>query len=247
VSARSEAAARPLAAILPRGAVAAEIEAREEGGGTSEDGLFDSERASIASAGESRRREFADGRTCARRALGLLGIAPVAIPAEESGAPRWPAGVVGSITHKGDYRAAAVAPASQLRGLGIDAELNDALPDGVLASIALAGEREDVERLLAAHTEVRWDRLLFSAKEAVFKALAPIARGRTGLRAAAIALDGPSGTFTARPGPTGAWDAPEDVPVLAGRWLARGGLLIVAATIPHGYRAAVEPARSERR
>ena len=59
----------------------------------------------------------------------------------------WPEGVIGSITHKGTYRAAAVAPALALAGLGVDAELDGPLPGGVLESIALASEREEIARL----------------------------------------------------------------------------------------------------
>ena len=54
--------------------------------------------------------------------------------------PLWPAGVVGSITHCDGYRAAAVARATDLATVGIDAEPHEPLPDGVLAAIALPAE-----------------------------------------------------------------------------------------------------------
>ncbi|MFF1717797.1 hypothetical protein [Streptomyces sviceus] len=51
--------------------------------------------------------------------------------------PAWPDGVVGSMTHCDGYRAAAVAHAGEVLGVGIDAEHHLPLPEGVFASIAL--------------------------------------------------------------------------------------------------------------
>ena len=54
--------------------------------------------------------------------------------------------------------------------LGLDAEPNEALPDGVLDMIALEDEKARLAELTAAAPAVCWDRLLFSAKESVYKA-----------------------------------------------------------------------------
>ncbi len=75
----------------------------------------------VARAVEKRRREFAGGRDCARRALAALGIAPLAILSGERGEPLWPEGVVGAITHCAGYRGSAVARAGEVAALGIDA------------------------------------------------------------------------------------------------------------------------------
>ena len=71
--------------------------------------LFPEEQAVIANAVDKRRLEFTTARACARVALGKLGLPPVPIVPGPRGAPRWPAGVVGSITHCAGYRACAVA------------------------------------------------------------------------------------------------------------------------------------------
>jgi len=131
--------------------------------------LFPQEAASIAHAVPIRRREFATARTCARRALGQLGYAPMPIPVGERGAPQWPADVVGSITHCAGYRVAAVGRATAIRSIGIDAEPNLALPDGVLEAVTLHAERCQVRELLLEVPAVRWDRLVFSVKESVYK------------------------------------------------------------------------------
>jgi 4'-phosphopantetheinyl transferase EntD len=48
------------------------------------------------------------------------------------------------------------------------------LPAGVLGAIALPEEQAWVARLLAVRPDTHWDRLLFSAKESVYKAWFPM-------------------------------------------------------------------------
>nr|WP_284287855.1 hypothetical protein [Angustibacter aerolatus] len=72
----------------------------------------------------------------ARQALRSLGVAPAPLPRGERGAPAWPLGVVGSITHCDGYRGAAVAAATECAAVGVDAEPAAPLPDGVLATVA---------------------------------------------------------------------------------------------------------------
>jgi 4'-phosphopantetheinyl transferase EntD len=211
--------AEALAAIVPAGVVAVESDAPPG----EPPALHACEEALVADAVEGRRREFAEARACAREALRRLGAQAGAIPADSSGAPCWPAGIVGSITHKGSYRAAAVAWDEQFAGLGIDAELDAALPAGVLETIASAREIEEVERLLASRPGVAWDRLLFSAKEAVVKAAHPLGAGVAGARGVEVSLN-VEGSFSAtlsRPSLR-----------VSGTWAEARGLLVTAAGIP---------------
>jgi 4'-phosphopantetheinyl transferase EntD len=104
--------------------------------------LFPQEEALVARAVEKRRREFTTARACARAALLDLGLSPQPILSGERGAPLWPAGVVGSITHCDGYRACVVAHDAVWASIGIDAERNEPVPDGLLGDIALARERE---------------------------------------------------------------------------------------------------------
>jgi 4'-phosphopantetheinyl transferase EntD len=78
------------------------------------------------------RREFGTVRHCARKALLRIGVPPVPVLPDVDGAPRWPVGVVGSMTHCAGYRAAAVARSSELCSVGIDAEPHAPLPDDSL-------------------------------------------------------------------------------------------------------------------
>lgn len=160
--------------------------------------LFPEEECAVARAVDKRRREFTTGRACARSALAKLGVPAGPIPSGERGEPCWPPGVVGSITHCVGYRACAVAHGSEFLALGIDAEPHAPLPDGLLGDIALPEEAVWLDRLQENVPGVHWDRLLFSAKESVYKAWFPLARRWLGFEDALLNID--AGTETGAPG-----------------------------------------------
>jgi len=163
--------------------------------------LFPAEREAVGRAVEKRRREFTTARACARQALGQLGLAPVPIVNGDRGEPRWPDGVVGSITHTAGYRACAVARAAEVRSVGIDAEVHAPLPDGVLEQVAFGPELAMVADRGAG---VCLDRVLFSAKEAIYKAWFPLAQRWLGFEDVELSIDVGAGTFRAPllvPGP----------------------------------------------
>lgn len=152
----------------------------EAGGADEEDpadsALFPEEEILVARAVPRRRREFARGRACARRALVALGAPPVALPADAQRVPRWPPGVIGSITHTRDYVAAVVAWQHPGACLGLDAER--ALPrrsGDLLPLIARPRERALLDTLAPDLRPLR-GALLFSAKEAAYKCQFPSTR-----------------------------------------------------------------------
>lgn len=195
--------------------------------------LFPEEEAAIARAVPKRRMEFATARGCAREALARLGEPPVPILRGPEGAPLWPPGVAGSITHCADYRAAAVARTSDIITVGLDAEPDQPLPGGVLGAVSRPAERAHVADLAARRPDaVCWDRLLFCAKESVYKAWYPVAQEWLGFGDAEITIDAAGGTFTARllvPGPD---VAGSPLTALHGRWLAGRGLILTAIAVP---------------
>jgi 4'-phosphopantetheinyl transferase EntD len=136
--------------------------------------LFPQEQERMRQAVDKRVREFTTVRHCARTALDRLGIPPVPILPDKHGAPQWPAGIVGSMTHCDGYRAAVLARATDLATVGVDAEPHEPLPDDVLGTVSLPEERKRLGVLAAQQPEVCWDRLLFSAKESVYKAWYPL-------------------------------------------------------------------------
>ncbi|RSM99146.1 4'-phosphopantetheinyl transferase [Nonomuraea sp. WAC 01424] len=188
--------------------------------------LFPEERAAVRKAVAKRRREFATVRHCAREALAALGLPPAPIVPGRRGAPRWPAGAVGSMTHCAGFRAAAVAGAADVRTIGIDAEPHERLPERVFRMVARPEEAAMVRELSALRPDTCWDRLLFSAKESVYKAWFPLTGEWLGFLDGSLdfSLDG---RFHARL-------LPPDAPVteFAGRWGASAGLLATAIVVP---------------
>jgi 4'-phosphopantetheinyl transferase EntD len=155
-----------ISAILPREVAHFETTCEDLSGE-----LFPEEIPAIANAVTKRVREFTTGRNCARKALCRLGMAPSPIGVGPRNQPLWPPGIVGSITHCQGYVAAAVGRCGAIAGLGIDAEPHEDLPDDI---VSLIGTEMECSWLSTAPHGIHWDRLLFSAKESVFKAQFPL-------------------------------------------------------------------------
>ncbi|MYS06731.1 4'-phosphopantetheinyl transferase superfamily protein [Streptomyces sp. SID6041] len=196
-----------------------------------EAGLFPEEWPAVATAVPSRQAEYATVRACARDALTKLGQPPVALVPGEDREPRWPAGIVGSMTHCTGYRGAAVARDRDIAALGIDAEPNASLPDGdILRHVLASREEYDLLAILPARG-IAWDRLLFSAKECVYKAWFPLTGRWLGFDEAVVRIR-PAGTFEAQllvEGPTLDGRA---LAGFSGTWLHEDGLLLTAIAVP---------------
>ena len=186
----------------------------------------------IAKSVAKRRNEFITVRYCARLALEELGVSPAPILKGEKGEPCWPDGVVGSLTHCEGYRGAAVGRNDATRSVGIDAEPHDLLPHGVLDAISLPAERTELGGLPSG---MHWDRILFCAKEATYKAWYPVTRRWLGFEDAHI-------TFTVDDtGTTGGFESEilidpvavsgPPLTTLPGRWSVRDGLALTAIVL----------------
>ncbi|MDQ3576955.1 MAG: 4'-phosphopantetheinyl transferase superfamily protein [Actinomycetota bacterium] len=192
--------------------------------------LLPEEEPVIARAVDKRRREFTTVRHCARQALATLGLPPAPILPGDKGAPQWPDGVVGSMTHCAGYRAAVLAHAAEVITVGIDAEPHEPLPEGVLDVVSLPGERTRLAQLAVTHGAVHWEKLLFAAKESVYKAWFPLTHKWLGFSDADITLV-PDGTFAATllvPGPI---VAGVELRGFSGRWLVADGFVVAAIVI----------------
>jgi 4'-phosphopantetheinyl transferase EntD len=212
-----------IARILPSAAVAAESTGPLPDAGP---GLFPAEELAVRTAGPRRRAEFTAGRLCARTALAGLGVPGAPILPGPAGQPQWPAGVIGSITHCPGYRACAVAWATDVTAIGIDAEPDVELPGGLIEAVATGPERVWIRRQTAAMPAVRWARLVFSAKEAAAKLWYPLTGQWPGFGELAVSAT-PAGAFTVRLPATGPASAGRPV-IMTGRWLARDGLILTA-------------------
>jgi 4'-phosphopantetheinyl transferase EntD len=219
-------------AILPAAVVA--VSSRDD----IDVALFPEEEATLARAVEKRRREFTTVRACARQAYERLGLPPSPVVPGPKGDPSWSAGVVGSITHCAGYRACVLARAADVVAIGVDAEPNEPLPSGLLPDIARPEERPALRELARVSPGVHWDRLLFSAKESVYKAWFPLTERWLGFEDAVVTLDREAQTFAARllvPGPL---VEGRQLSQLSGHWLVRDGLVATAiAVLPAGRLA----------
>ncbi|GHE84079.1 4'-phosphopantetheinyl transferase [Streptomyces spiralis] len=229
-----------LANLLPTGVAVSEATADP-----ADAGLHPEELALVAHSVEKRQLEFGTVRWCARRAMEELGVEPGPVLPGRRGVPQWAPGVVGSMTHCAGYRAAALARAGQFTALGIDAEPDEPLPEGILESIALPEEMRWIRQLERAVPQVSWGRLLFSIKESVYKAWFPLTGQELDFPDASVTVDPASGRFRARLVPVGMVLSPAGPTVFEGRWAAGNGVLVSATWVPAPARNGEErPPRS---
>jgi len=214
-----------LETILP-----ADVESEECFGEVADAGLFPEEEEIIAHAVEARRLEYAAVRSCAQACLGRLGYAPAPILPGVGGAPKWPAGLRGSMTHCAGYAAAAVGPLTRIAAIGIDAEPDAPLPDGVLDLVATPAERDRLAMTQPGSDSPNWDRLLFSAKEAVYKAWFPLTGEWLDHEEVEIVFDPQEGTFAALLCAGLIVDG-RKVRYLDGRWVRKRGILVTAVVL----------------
>ncbi len=161
------------------------------------DDLWPEEVAAMTKAVAKRRREFAAGRRLARQLLAKLGHPAVAIPIGPDRSPVWPAGVMGSISHTRGLCVVAATHRVPNAWLGIDVEPNDDLPDGLEELVCTGAEREWLDTL-PAEQRGRLGRLIFSAKESLYKCQHPLTKTFLGFQEAEISLDPPGHRFAAR-------------------------------------------------
>ncbi|WP_373465209.1 4'-phosphopantetheinyl transferase [Streptomyces sp. V2I9] len=184
--------------------------------------LYPEEAGLVVKAVEKRKLEFAAVRLCARTALARLGVPPMPILPGQQRAPMWPEGIVGSMTHCDGYRAAAVARRLAVRAIGVDAEPHDPLPAGVALSVLLPEEQDTVHGLARRRPDIAWDRLVFSAKESVYKAWSPLTGRWLDFHECAVVPDPDRGTFTGTLRVSGLVVDGDRIRRFTGRWTTRG-------------------------
>jgi 4'-phosphopantetheinyl transferase EntD len=133
-----------------------------------ENALLPEEIPAFASSVPKVRRASGAARIVARQLLKGLGQPECALPRGPGGAPGWPAGVVGSLAHDSRVAVAAVGRCDDVGAIGIDVEPAESLPPELLELVATPQER------LRIDDDPYQGRLLFVAKEAVYKAVYPL-------------------------------------------------------------------------
>ena len=133
-----------------------------------EDLLMPGEAEAFAASVVKVRRASGAARVVARGLLAQLGYPDWVLPKSGSVSPTWPAEVVGSLAHDARVAVAAVGMRRHIAALGIDVEPAELLPADLLGVVATANERQQIA------ADPYGGRLLFAAKEAVYKAVHPL-------------------------------------------------------------------------
>lgn len=188
-------------------------------------GLLPAETDAIDGAAQTRVEQFTAGRVCSRLALVRLGVAATTpIERGEDRAPIWPPGFVGSISHTDTWCAAAVGRLGELRSVGIDLEPATPLKEALWRRVCTAREREWLHELPDAGL---MGKILFSAKEAVYKCQYALTTQFLGFHAVQVELG--EGSFHA----VFQQEAGELEPgyEMSGRYLVEDGLVATACEL----------------
>lgn len=172
-----------------------------------------------------RQSSFLAGRGAAARALAQLGADSLEVARAADGAPRWPAGVVGSLAHDRTHAVALVAWQRHWLALGVDVEPDQPLDEDAAGVILRPEERSQLDRLGG----LVHGRLPFGAKECVHKALHPLRGAWLEFEDVRIdwqgRLDGAAGGWTPQPVSAAAIAAFEGL-AFTGRWQRSDGALL---------------------
>lgn len=147
------------------------------------DELLPQERQFVESWAPHRQREFAMGRMCARRALDSLVAGVASLLPDADGIPQWPEGVVGSISHCRGVAMATVANSADCRLLGLDLEKINRLSAGAINKVL-----HPIEESFVCGDQLKAS-ILFSLKEAFYKAQFPKWRAEGNFRDLALEVD----------------------------------------------------------
>ncbi|MEJ2694395.1 MAG: 4'-phosphopantetheinyl transferase superfamily protein [Candidatus Thiodiazotropha sp.] len=182
----------------------------------------------IEGAVEKRRREFRAGRHAARAALASLAAPDLPLLRGERREPLWPSGYLGSITHCRDLCIAVCARNGEIVGLGIDVEPLDPLPRGVDRYI----HTEQEAAFIADNPGLHPERLIFSAKESLFKCYYPLVQRYFGFHAVALSFDRERQSYRFKP----AEPCDIEFPALQfhGRYAVDAGHLVTASYLTRG-------------
>ena len=151
--------------------------------------LYPEERVDWGQMKRQRRLEYSSGRRVAHEALSMAIGESLPVLTDER-RPVWPKGWVGSISHTKNKAAAMLGRECDYAGMGIDLALQNSVTERIAERITTPSERTT----LAADVSTQ----IFSAKEAVYKAVNPISREFLGMRDVEIEFDKTGRKFRAK-------------------------------------------------
>ena len=146
---------------------------------------------------QKRRAEFTLGRICAHEALSRFGLESEPILRNpETREPCWPDSVWGSITHSAGFAAVAVGLKKEIKGVGIDLEsFSRSVDFNIRRLVCVDSELEWLESLPTKQAN-RALRIIFSAKESIFKCLYPGTKTYLTFKDAAVTINETENNFS---------------------------------------------------
>ena len=125
----------------------------------------------------SRKEHYRSGRICAGEVLSKLGtLGQPVLRDPQTREPLWPEGISGAITHSGNWAAAAAGKTSDVLGIGIDLEDLERQVDSMISRhVCIPEEQKWLQECGEDFLEQNL-KIIFSAKESIFKAFFPYTR-----------------------------------------------------------------------
>lgn len=174
--------------------------------------------------------EFHAGRAAARMAMTQLPVPIKPVLMAQDRAPVWPRGMTGSISHSTTACVAVVGHSAEWAGIGVDLEEATPLDPLLIAEVCSKAERRWLGLQPAAERGLM-AKLVFSIKEAAYKAQYPVTGRLFGFDALEVTIDRETATFCARfctaQGPFAAGE------ILRGGYAHAAGLLVTGVAIRH--------------
>jgi 4'-phosphopantetheinyl transferase EntD len=133
--------------------------------------LHPEEHLLINGASAKRIGEFCAGRYCAHQVLEQLGFSHVPVLKNQHGAPIWPKGIVGSISHSSEMSIAVAARSVDIQALGVDIQYyGHPFPDQTFATLF---RRQEIRSILNAPPEFvdQYAYSIFASKESALKCI----------------------------------------------------------------------------
>ena len=146
---------------------------------------------------QKRRAEFTFGRINSHRALSRFGLESEPILRNpETREPCWPDSIWGSITHSAGFAAVAVGLKKEIKGVGIDLEsFSRSVDFKIRRHVCVDSELEWLESLPTKQAN-RALRIIFSAKESIFKCIYPSTKTYLRFKDAAVTINETENNFS---------------------------------------------------
>ena len=160
--------------------------------------LLPEEQAIAESFGSQKRlAEFTMGRIYAHEALSMFGLESEPILRNhETREPCWPDSVWGSITHSAGFAAVAIGLKKEIKGVGIDLEsFSRSVDFNIRRLVCVDSELEWLESLPTKQAN-RALRIIFSAKESIFKCFYPGTKTYLTFKDAAVTINETENNFS---------------------------------------------------